>query len=329
MVKLFERNIAVQIVLIIVALALLWFRPLIAPSVMPEADGTALLYDLLYHWLSPLPRLAVIIAMLLVLAEGILLNILLADVALVSQKSLLPTLLYVIAMSAPATTLTPLVVVNALLIPCLNILMLRGTLLTISRNAICGATALIGIATMFYLPAWALLISYLFIAINYRLYSWKDWMAMLLGLLAPYVLLFTTLYLTDQVADKWTAMSQYLLQPSFSVSQPHPVGMLANGYLTVLFLIALLTLWLHIGEYTIAWQKNATSIMLLTLGGAIMLLYSSLFPVDLQIFAIPFALTVNQLIIHKGQQRVGYGKKKHTWVADALIPLTLIAALIC
>ena len=201
--KLFNQSILLQAVVILLAMLALWAPALAAPAAMPAAGGATPLYDLLARWLQAVPLVAVIIAMVLVLVEGVLLNLLLVDAGLTPQNSLLPTLLYIIAMSAPATTLTPMVLVAALMIACLRRLTLKGTLLTISVERACAATAMIGLASLFYLPAALFIISYMLAAINYRLYGWKDWAAMILGFIAPYILLVTVLMFTGGLQDWW------------------------------------------------------------------------------------------------------------------------------
>ena len=90
MLKLFQRDILVQAALLLVVLALMWIRPLIDPQPMSDGEHPAVLYALLCQWMAGVPRLAVVLAMVLVLAEGIGLNLLLANSGLTSQKRLLP-----------------------------------------------------------------------------------------------------------------------------------------------------------------------------------------------------------------------------------------------
>ena len=99
MLKLFEKNTGLQAVLIMVALVVLWLPSLLAPQPMEAPAGTAPLYELLYRLSLP-PIVAVIIAMVLVLTGGLLLNLTLVNGGLVSQNSLLPTMMFIIAMSA-------------------------------------------------------------------------------------------------------------------------------------------------------------------------------------------------------------------------------------
>lgn len=329
MVKVFEKNMGLQVTLIVVALGLLWCRALIAPPAMMAGDKSAILYDLVYRGLGPMPRLATILAMTLVLVEGVMLNLLLSNVGVVSQKSLLPTLLYIIAMSASAKTLTPMLLVNAALIPCLNQLLLRGSLLTIPTNKICGATMLIGLATMFYFPAWTLVISYLLIAVNYRLYGWKDWCVMILGLIGPYLLLGTVLMMTGDLADAWMAIVEKFNDFAIRIDTVDMLRTCASLFLMLLFVVSLVSLWSKLGERTIIWQKNASTVMLLTVGGICMMFYAQLVPVDMQMVGVPFALVANHFLAPDKRRYYGRGKKNHDWIFDILLILTLVAALIC
>ncbi len=330
MLNLFRKNMAVQVLLIVVALVLLWLQPLITPPPMtasPDTDGV--LYSLLVNWLSGVSRLAVIIAMILVLAEGLLLNILLSDIGLVPQTTLLPTLLYITMMSATATTLTPIVPVSAALIGCTYLLMLRGTLLTIPTSRICSATALIGLCSLFYLPALAILVSYLFVAISFRLYNWRDIVALLLGFLAPYVLLVTVLFMTDGLAEWWSATAASLGGFSFHIAATEPLPLIANILLALIVAASIFMLWGKLGEHPVMWQKNASTVMLLSIGAIIMLFYSHLLPVDLSFFAIPFALCGTHMLLPKRNGNIIGHRKQRLWIYDVLFILTFVAALVC
>ena len=329
MLKLFQRNMVVQTALILAALLLLWMRPLITPPVMENTPHTGLLYDLLCQWLSGVPRLAVILAMLTVLAEGVWLNLLLVSVGLASQNNLLPTLLYVILMSAGATTLTPAVLVCGIAIGGLGQLLLRGTLLTIPSSKICGTTLLIGLASLFYLPATALLLSYLLIAVNYRLYGWKDWAVLLLGFAVPYLTVILVLYMADGLAPWWASLGQGFAFTGLHNSHLTTLQAIGISALTLLVVWCLLTTASQIGERPVMWQKNATTVLLFTLGGLLMLFYAPLSGESLSLFAIPFAFCGARFFAVATQPTGFRAKKRHLWIYDLLFLLTLIAALVC
>ena len=332
MIKLFQRDMVVQVLLVVAALLLLWGRALLSPVPMDAGEHPALLYDLLCRWLAPVPRLAVATAMVLVLVEGIVLNLLLAGVGLVSQNSLLPTLLYIVATSTGDLTLTPMILVCGIAIACLNPLVLRGSLPTITPSQICGATALLGIATLFYQPAVYLMVSYLLIASNYRLYNWKDWMLMILGFATPYVLLVLVLYLGDELASWWPSIPASLSAIHSPLAASHqPLATfptIAMAFLALVFIWSLTGVASHRGERPVLWQRNASTVMLYTLGGIGMALYT--LPLQMTTFAIPFAFCTYRMLSADSEAHFGVGRRRRkAWIYDILLILILIAALLC
>ena len=113
MLKYLEKSTILQVIVLFVAVVLLWGGALLHPVPMPAPVSYGPLYEVLYNLSLP-PLVGVILAMLMVLAGGLLLNLMLANAGLVSQNSLLPALLYILFMSADATTLTPTLIVGVL-----------------------------------------------------------------------------------------------------------------------------------------------------------------------------------------------------------------------
>lgn len=329
MLKLFEKNTVFQVVFILVATALLWSGALADPQPMEPASHFAPLYDLLCS-LSLSPTLCVVVAMLLVVLCGYFFNLMLTRVGLASQNSLLPALLFVTAASACETTLSPMLIASLIAIAVVNLLLLRSTLLTVAADKIFGAAALIGIASMVYLPSLTLIVAYLLIAINYRLYSWRDWMVFLLGLLAPYLTLWAVLLFTDGLLPSFNDIALDFASIDLTLGTFTPLQAVANGFLVLVFAISLFIVWRRLGEKTVVWQKNATTLMLITLAAVAMLSLGQFFPVRLQFFAIPFAFCVTQrlgLMPH-----VSLATRRTNWrshLYDLLLILTVIAAILC
>ena len=321
----------IQAVLIVIALLLLWGRALLMPVPMAPGEHPAALYGVVCGWLSAVPRLAVVISMLLVLIEGVALNLMLANVNLVSQNSLLPTLLYIIAMSAGATTLTPAILASGIAIASLNQLTLHGTLLTIPSDKICGATLLIGFASMFYQPAVFLMLSYLLIASSYRLYNWKDWILMLLGFAAPYVLMVLVLYMSDGLATWWSDTQASLTSIDLHIGNASNTTTIASILLMAVMLWSLISVIGHISERPVLWQKNATTVMLFVVGGLGMMLYSPLLPLQTSFLAIPFAFVTYRFFATATERHPGFGRrhKQRLWIYDLLLIAIIIAAFLC
>lgn len=331
MLKLFERSMALQVVLVLLAWGLLWVRPLIAPP--PMFEGDAVLYALLYSWVSPLPRLAVILAMVLVLVEGFGLNIVLSERGLVSQNSLLPTLLYVLFASSTTHTLTPMLLVAGVMIICTSQLMLRGTLLTIDVKHICTVTSLIGICTMFYVPSVLLMVSYLLIAISYRLYNFNDIVVMLLGFLSPYIILLSVLFMVDGIVPWWESLAETLGNPILSNPLPEfssqsTTTIAGIAALVLVAVVMFFSIFGQMGDKTIVWKMNAGTVLLLLVGGIAMLLYSGVTPPDMTVVAIPIALCGSQMLLGKSHMGMGQ-RKKRTWHKDLILVITIVAAVLC
>ena len=323
---------ALQAVLILAALALLWGHALVVPPPLDCSDHPAILYGLLCSWLTHLPRLAVILAIILILAEGVFLNILLSDTGLVSQNSLLPTLLYILAISAGTTTLTPIILVNGIAILILRQLLLHGSLLTIPSGKICAANALIAIATLLYQPAVFLILTYLLIAANYRLYSARDWALLFLGFLAPYLFLLGILYVIDGIPAWWhTAIVALSDIPHLTLTTHNTplLPLLASIFLIGIFLWGLLNLNLQLSQHPVLWQKNASTVMLFTIGALGMMLYAPLLPLNIPLFALPFTLCTQHAILGSQPYPSAFRKKKHSWIYDILFLLIIAAAYLC
>lgn len=325
MLKLFERSMLLQVVLVLAALALLWARSLASPP--PVVEDHAILFSLIHSWLSEVPLLAVILAMILVLVEGFGLNMILAEAGLVSQNSLLPTLLYVTMASATITTLTPTLLVAGVMIVGVRQLMLRGTLLTIDTRQICTVTSLIGLCTMLYVPSVMLMASYLLIGINYRLYNIKDIAVMILGFFSPYVILLSVLFMTDGMAAWWDSVTLTLGSAGIYITKVGTLKTICIIVVTLMMLLAMISAFGHMSERTVVWKMNATTIMLLFVGGATMLLYSGLMPPDTTVMAIPFALCGTQML--QGGRKLMGRRKSRTWHKDLALATTLIAAILC
>lgn len=329
MLKLFEKNTILQAVIILVVTALLWGQAFADPQPIAPSGHYAPLYDLLCS-LNPSPLVATILAMMLVVLGGFFFNYILVRANLASQNSLLPTLLFIVAMSATSPSLSPSLLAALLVIVIVNLMLLHSTLLTVAPDKIFGTAAIIGIASMLYMPSLTLIASYLLVVVNYRLYGWRDWMMFLLGLLAPYLLLWAILFLNDSLLDSFTAMADEFSTVTFTVAHLSSLQTAAHIVLLAVFVVSLLLVWSRMGERTVVWQKNSTTIMLLTITPLAIMPYSHLFPVNYHFLAIPFAYCLYQRFALSRQRRGG--ATRASWrqaLYDILFILTLVAALVC
>lgn len=340
MIKLFEKNTVIQVTVILVAALLVWHKGYATPQPMTADGHFAPLYHLLCHLHLSQP-LATTIALLLSLLGGFFLNLTLSHAGLAAQNSLMPTLMFVLAIGAVSPTLSPALLAGLVAIAFVSMLMLHSTLLTVSSDKIFGAAALIGIASLLYLPALTLILSYALIAINYRLYGWRDWMVFLLGLLAPYIPLWIILFLTDHLADSFALMVTDLGSVGLSIGTFTPLQAAANIALLAAFAVSLFIVWRHMGEHTVVWQKNATTVLLVAFAAIASLPFSKVFPVGLELLAIPFAFCLShRLSLHQHHPSlvthhsslISHHSSRSSWrtrTYDFLFLTTILAAIAC
>lgn len=319
----------IQALVILLAVVALWWRAIVSPVPMPEPQAGAVLYGVLYSWLSDTPHLAAIIGMLLVIIGGVALNVVLVNHNLSNQSALLPTLLYIICMSAQGTTLTPMVIVSLLMVCCMGELTIKGPLLTIPPERACAATALIGLCSMFYLPSALLILSYMLVAINYSLYSGRDWAVMILGFLAPCILLATVLMFTDGLDDWWQGVADAVANVHFQTTAVSPLKAVGCIVLAAALVSGLVVVWRRSSDSTMLWQKNALTLISTLPGGLAILAVTCLFPIDMQLFALPFSFAVGCLLMPSHRTSTLGTRRKREWIYTVILILIFIAALVC
>lgn len=301
MLKIFRTDIFMQSAIILVVAGVMWFGAFAAPQPLTIIGGGQL-----YYWLMGLisPLAGAIIGLILVLAEGFLLNSMLYRHKLITQNTLMPMLFYVIAMSVNTPTLTPIVLGSLLLLLAIDQLMLDSTLLSLSLDKIFGAGASIGLATLFC-PAMAVFFVPMVITmINYSLYGWRDWTMLVLGALAPYILVETYFYLDDQLFYR-----NYLILYNVTDLHLRVGGSWTEWTGSVIFLVTLLAglgaASVHSQSRTINFKKNITTILLFVIGSICYAIYTTIIPVPTQAYAIPFACCATSLFIEPKRREFG------------------------
>lgn len=287
MLNLFRRNTYLQLLLILIVAGLLWFTDLMHPQPPATQQGGVLFY-LLSEWITP--RVGSIIAFVLILLEGFLLNNTLFRHKMISQNTLMPMLFYTIAMSFGhlQLTLTPIIFGNLFLIICVDQLLLTGTLLSPTFDKIFGSAACIGIATLFCPAMAAFLVPLVVNMITYSLYSLRDWIMLILGLAAPYFAIETYYFMADEMFYRNYLLLYDLtnIHIRFDNSLPNWIG--AIGFVLML-LIGIGAIVANSQNRNMNLQKNNTAVAIFSLGGAAYLLFNTIVPLPTQCFAMSFA----------------------------------------
>lgn len=313
--RIFRTNVVLQIFIILIVAVLMWIGVFIHPRPTPIEGGGQL-----YYWITGLlsPLASTIIAFVLVIVEGVLLNSMLYRHKMMTQSSLMPLLFYIVAMSIGRPTLTPMLLGSLFLIIGMSQLMLTTTLLSLDLDKIFGASASIACATLFC-PAMAVfLVPLIANMFNFSLYGWRDWTMLILGILAPYIVLETYYYMVDELFYRNYLILYGLTDINWSVGGSL-IDWIGSLIFLLLFVVGFGSTVINGQNKTINFKKNLTAILLFTVGSILFTLYTHIFPVHTQAFAIPFALCTTLLFVDP---------KRDVWWQNLIFVLVIVAFVI-
>jgi len=313
--RIFRTNVVLQIFIILIVAVLMWIGVFIHLRPTPIEGGGQL-----YYWITGLlsPLASTIIAFVLVIVEGVLLNSMLYRHKMMTQSSLMPLLFYIIAMSIGRPTLTPMLLGSLFLIIGMSQLMLTTTLLSLDLDKIFGASASIACATLFC-PAMAVfLVPLIANMFNFSLYGWRDWTMLILGILAPYIVLETYYYMVDELFYRNYLILYGLTDINWSVGGSL-IDWIGSLIFLLLFVVGFGSTVINGQNKTINFKKNLTAILLFTVGSILFTLYTHIFPVHTQAFAIPFALCTTLLFVDP---------KRDVWWQNLIFILVIVAFVI-
>ncbi|MBQ9473495.1 MAG: hypothetical protein IJU81_03710 [Bacteroidales bacterium] len=317
MVDFFKKSGLSQLVAILLLTVALWVHPFIEPPVMEASPYSGVLYVWLCGLLGSLPRVAVAIGLLLTLAEAAWLNVLLVNNKLLPNNSFLPALCFILlsGFGCGSKALTEMSLVNFIIIYGAAQFM-TGMQPILSRVKMCNAITSISLATLIYVPAIFLLVPFMVQFFVYRMYHWKDLVALLLGLLAPYILIFTVAFMSDATGSLWLQTGGRLQVKSLAIG--------GSGVLsTWLYIVALLPVLIatvkgitHTGEQTAVYKRNAGAYLLPLLASVPLVLYGGLWPLPLQAVAMPAAFAASVTLCNI---------RRRKWVADICLILFILS----
>lgn len=249
------------------------------------------------------PRWGTIIAFLLVIVEGFIFNGILYRHKMISQNTLMPMLFYIIAMSLGSPTLTPILIGSLLLILAIGQLMLTTTLLSLTPDKIFGAAALVALATLFCPSMAVFFIPLIIDMFTYSLYGWRDWAMLILGLLAPIILVETIYFVNDEIFYR-NYLLLYNLTDLHISAQGSWVNWTRSLLFAVIFVIGLGAAAVNSQNRNVNFKKNITAILIFAIGSILYSLYSTLIPIPTQAYAIPFACSTTSIFIEPNRREL-------------------------
>src|SRR6476646_4742729 len=185
-----SNNPAAFVVLLVIAI-LIWVWGFFTNSVM-DIRHTMPLYEFLVRPVSAFPWMGKIIAILLIVAEGLLLNYIVNENEVLTKKTALPALFYIVFLSNSSVMLElhPVLFANLFLLFALSKI-LNSYRKDIAFSQVFDAGLLISLATLCYFPCIVFLPMIGIALVIFRPFLWREWAISLLGVLVPYVFAFT------------------------------------------------------------------------------------------------------------------------------------------
>lgn len=200
MLSLFRTNQLLNNFFLLFYVAVLYIHVFVMPQSWEPSQPGILAYSF-YQWLPWESLTANVIAALLVLLQGILINFLIADNRLNTETNLFPGLFYILlASSFPEFThLSPLHMANTFyIIALVNVFSIYNN--TKSAGAIFNTGFLIGLGSLFYFSYWVfLIVGFMGLSIL-RAFNIRERLMVIVGALVPYLLLGTYYFWNDQLA---------------------------------------------------------------------------------------------------------------------------------
>lgn len=179
----------------------LWFDVLLFPEKLPEGDP-AFVQAWLNEFSHNFPLIATILSFLIVVFQAFLLNQVLEYHKITERNQLLAAAIYLLLMSSAGILVRPnqMIVLNLLLIVLINILFnLYEKQEAYSQAFDAGVVA--GIASLMYSPMVYLLLFIWGTFIIYQIFTWREWLISIIGMLTPFVLAMTWFFVKGNLHE--------------------------------------------------------------------------------------------------------------------------------
>ena len=275
--RIFKYHTNFQIVFILLVALALWLPAFSKGVAMTGTFDLSYGYNILFYKIYSIPWLYMGLAFILLLAEALVLNTMLAEFKISPKNSYLSAFLYILLMSSSPNLLTlhPFLIVNAFIIAILMLLLeIKNKDDCYREIFLCGI--LTGVGSLFYFKAVGLLITIWIFILLYRSFTWREWFISLLGVVTVYVYLFAYFFLKDQLSVVLFDYRRVFSAMNFGgdFRTPSVYHYITFALIVILFLISTVKMFvlshekvIHVrkGLYAIFWllAVNALSVLFL------------------------------------------------------------------
>jgi hypothetical protein len=186
-IRLFRSNSPTAIIILPLIAIAIWAAAFTEPAVVSGKHAMPL-YELLSSAFAPASWLGMILALILVVCEGFLLNYIINEYEVLSKQSYLPAFFYILLMSNSSGMLClhPLIPANLFMLFALNSILSSYRKDAAFSHAF-DAGFLIAMATLFYFPYIVFFPMLGAGLVIFRPFNWREWIISFFGVLIPYI----------------------------------------------------------------------------------------------------------------------------------------------
>lgn len=241
LIRLFRSHQNAQLLALVLGILLLWGDAFIRLRPAETGSDLAPLYALLFSWSFSFPWLSSLLAVIMLVAQALLLNQILTDEGLAQRNSFLPAILMIMLLSyhPGLLCLHPAIPASFLLILAMR-MMLKARLHEKAYQEVFSAALLLSLSALINIYYLTLLpMIWIFLIIN-QSYHWRDWVISILGLITPFVYLAFFYFMDDsllQVIQSYGLVFMDLSWPQ-RISGMSTAEWVVQGTLTFFLLLA-------------------------------------------------------------------------------------------
>lgn len=209
LIRFFKNNSLIQFLGLLILGVALWINVFISPPPIVENSFTSPLYNF-FTSISNNHLFFIILTFIILLIQAIYLNQVLIRHELIHRNSFLAAFLYLVLMSHSVQLqhLYPALISGIFVIAAIDAILEIDIKEDFHRLSYKSGFYL-GIASLFYLPILILLVFIWGTLFIYRIQSWRYWVIPIVGLLTPYLFLFTYYFWADSIELYWIQYQNY------------------------------------------------------------------------------------------------------------------------
>jgi len=290
--------------LLFVLAILLWINEIINPiynlgvyekSPMPLYQLVLMLPVKASWWIS-------IIACLIVLIQGFLLNNLSSKFRLINEGTYLPGILFVVIVSSvhQLHQLNPLIFANIFLLLALHFIFPTYRIEK-TVDPFYVSMFLISTGSLFYFPMIFFVIALFYFMLNTRSFYWREWVVAVLGLITPYVFAFSVFFMRRNMLDLVKTM-QYQLSENASTNVLDIRYIAFFIFMSMVMISGSFYLYRNVLKKVVTKKYYSLLFFLWLLTFTMYLIFPSMYIESIYFFAIPFSFYIaNNLISTKSR----------------------------